>query len=102
MSEKTSQNVSNTRKNTDNSALLYPNPVGQDIGIVNALLTLSDDVTVTYRLYDATGKLLLDESEKEKKGTIHKQFSLKNRASGVYFLNITIGKDLITKQIILL
>jgi hypothetical protein len=102
LSENTSQNASNSELNKDNSALLYPNPVGQDIGIVNALLTLATDNAISWRLYDATGRLLVDETEQVKRGTVHKQFSLKNRAAGIYFLRITIGKDLITKQIVLL
>ena len=102
LSEKTKQKSSNTEKNTNNSVLLYPNPVGKDIGIVNALLTLSADADVSWRLFDATGKLLIDETGKVRKGDIHKQFSLNNCAAGIYFLRITIGKDLIIKQIILL
>ncbi len=84
----------------DNSAMLFPNPVSKETGIVNVQITAVADCTATWTVLDSNGKQLFSATEDAPKGVSLHSISFKDYPAGVYFVVIQIGKTKLTKQVV--
>jgi hypothetical protein len=83
-----------------NSAILYPNPVSKDIGIINIDLTASAEYAAMWTVLDSNGKLISQTTENIAKGLTHKQLSFAGFPPGVYILTIQLGKNQLVKRVV--
>ncbi len=90
------------RLDNSNSAVLYPNPVSKEVGIINIDLTASSDYSATWKVMDSNGKLISQETERIAKGLTHKQLSFANFPAGVYILTIQLGEKQLVKRVVVM
>nr|WP_290427025.1 HYR domain-containing protein [Algoriphagus limi] len=79
-----------------NEVILYPNPAYEE---TNLKVDLSYGDQVTIRVFDATGKLVLEESSLREKSFVQK-LDLKGLSPGMYQVQVQIGFEVITKRLI--
>lgn len=79
---------------------VFPNPSD---GIFQLTLDYQGEEKVTAKVYDLTGKQIKDISDNlvKEDASVTAQVNLESPKSGIYFLRVTIGKDVITKKIII-
>jgi len=76
---------------------VFPNPVND---YVNISLKLNKIETVKVRIYDLSGKLILQLGGTTSEGTITKSINMSNLSKGVYLVHIIIGDKTVCKKII--
>ena len=76
---------------------VYPNPFGNQIQLE---FDLVNDEKSTVAIYDLNGKLIISQDYSGKKGLNKFSMNLENQVSGVYFVKVQIGSDIIQKRII--
>ncbi|TFV97904.1 HYR domain-containing protein, partial [Algoriphagus kandeliae] len=79
-----------------NEVILYPNPAYEE---TNLKVDLAYGDQVTIRVFDATGKLVLEESSLREKSFVQK-LDLKGLSPGMYQVQVQIGFEVITKRLI--
>ena len=77
---------------------IYPNPSS---GLFNLALNSNFKSDVTVALYDTKGKLVKLKSEHINTGSNFIEFNANNLAEGLYLINLTDGKNSISRQIII-
>ncbi|MFL5752468.1 MAG: M4 family metallopeptidase [Bacteroidia bacterium] len=76
----------------DNQLLLFPNPANEEVAIKSA-------GAVTLRMFDQTGRLVLETSSGQNTGDL--RIATSSYAEGIYQLNITIGEKVIRKRLLI-
>jgi photosystem II stability/assembly factor-like uncharacterized protein len=77
---------------------IFPNPVSDQL---NISLTSTGSKNIIFRIFDPSGKLLMDEDQGTLNGSLIKHLSVSNLASGVYFISIyEAGKKVRTEKFI--
>ncbi|MCF8296970.1 MAG: radical SAM-associated putative lipoprotein [Saprospiraceae bacterium] len=77
--------------------IVYPNP---NKGRFAVRFTVGSSTNVEFRLYDSSGKLILNKKIENVENTVEKNFNIEQMPVGVYFLNIIINGALHTKKIV--
>ncbi|WP_205635634.1 choice-of-anchor tandem repeat GloVer-containing protein [Algoriphagus faecimaris] len=76
--------------------LLYPNPAHEETSV---MVDLDQEATVAIRIFDATGRLVL-ENEELRNGSFIQTFDLDGLASGLYTVQVKTGVIVMTKRLI--
>jgi len=90
----------NVAKNSQSKILfsVMPNPVKDNLKIYYEISTAAD---IYIKVHDITGKELLSATELNKPAGKHQHyFNLKNYQPGIYFCQVQIGNERITKKIV--
>ncbi|MDI1322584.1 MAG: HYR domain-containing protein, partial [Algoriphagus sp.] len=75
---------------------LYPNPAQNE---TNVMVDLDRDATVAIRIYDAVGRLIV-ENEAMREGSFTQTFNLDGLAAGFYTVQVQMGDMVMTKRLI--
>ena len=78
--------VTNIIEYGENEIVVFPNPT-------TGKLTIKTSLDITYILYDFTGKVLVEDSNKE-------EIDITTLPNGVYFLSIRYGDKIFNKRIV--
>lgn len=83
-----------------NSVLIYPNP--SKIGNFTLMFDLKEKSTISYKLVDLRGRVVLSNTQKKVPAGLHKlQVGTEKKIkTGVYFINFTTNKISVVKKII--
>lgn len=82
---------------SDESVILQPNPARESVRItVNGL----GDKPAQISLSDNKGQQLMSEEVSSATGTAIKKLNLRDYPSGIYFIKVTTGKSVITKELV--
>ncbi|MGA3013789.1 MAG: T9SS type A sorting domain-containing protein [Bacteroidales bacterium] len=77
---------------------IFPNPVSD---LLNISLTAIGSKNITFRIFDPSGKLLMDENQDTPNGSLSKHLNVSSLASGIYFITIyEDGKKVRTEKFI--
>ena len=83
---------------SNNSVKVFPNPV---VNVANIELNAAQAGIAQVRIYDLTGKLVLNENwGRIAEGTTVRQINCQNFKHGMYLVNITVGRDTATSKLI--
>ena len=80
-------------------ALIVLNPI-DEIGMID--FKLKEAMDITFTILDVNGSLVMQDNLALQKGQNHYSFIASNFNSGIYFLRFEEGKNVITKQIVVL
>ena len=75
---------------------LYPNPAQRE---TNVMVDLDREATVAIRIYDAVGRLVV-ENEAFREGSFTQTFNLDGLAAGFYTVQVKVGDMVMTKRLI--
>jgi len=75
---------------------LYPNPASSE---TNVMVDLDREATVAIRIYDAIGRLIV-ENEAYRAGSFTQTFNLNGLAAGFYTVQVKMGNMVMTKRLI--
>jgi len=90
-------NNSITETTENASVIIYPNPFND---FTNIRLNLIQPSSVNYRVFNATGSLVYSEDAGNLNIGNHSfRFNSDNLTSGIYFIQIMVGNEMITKKI---
>jgi uncharacterized repeat protein (TIGR03803 family) len=76
---------------------IYPNPCDKSFTLLFDIAEVSD---ISIRLINVLGKTVLLSNEVVSPGTFRKEIQTAEYPSGIYFLSITAGKQIITRRIV--
>jgi hypothetical protein len=76
----------------------YPNP---NNGKFNLSFNLKEKATTTISIFNSEGKKVYDESLQDFSGDYNKQIDLSGSPNGIYFLNVSQGKNNLVKKIVI-
>ncbi|WP_140160592.1 T9SS type A sorting domain-containing protein, partial [Algoriphagus antarcticus] len=85
-----------SRENVPNTVRVYPNPASLE---TNVKIDFSTPSIVTLKMFDAAGRLVLEESGDYEKGFIRK-IDLRELSNGLYQVQVQINFETITKRLI--
>jgi hypothetical protein len=85
-----------TPEGLPNTVLVYPNPASKE---TNVKIDFSQPSIVTLKMFDAAGRLVLEESGDYEKGFIRK-IDLRELSNGLYQIQVQINFETITKRLI--
>ncbi|MBS4072070.1 MAG: T9SS type A sorting domain-containing protein, partial [Algoriphagus sp.] len=91
-----SREISLSRELKPGEFFLYPNPAQRE---TNVMVDLDREATVTIRIYDAVGRMVL-ENESFREGSFTQTFNLDGLAAGFYTVQVKVGDMVMTKRLI--
>ncbi|WP_181885161.1 SBBP repeat-containing protein [Pontibacter diazotrophicus] len=77
--------------------VVYPNPTQSDL---NVALPLSKGTALSLRLFDAKGQKVYEQQYPKLSGEFKQVVSLKNKARGVYLLQLILDDGVVTKRVV--
>lgn len=83
--------------NNETELLLYPNPTD---GIFNLNIKNNKSNTITYSIFDNTGKRISNAEIKTSENSVNEQINISNLPVGIYFVQIIIDNQETIKRII--
>jgi len=83
---------------TDNTLKVYPNP---NAGVMTLEYNSTSDVMIQVRIFDMTGKILVDEQQQISQGTNTLHPDLTKLMSGVYFVEVSNGNEISRSKIMI-